>query len=461
MSDLTPRQSGRPLLWDEVILDLQDLLTDVQMPVYIVGGAVRDAYLHRPIKDIDLVTPGDSLGLTRQIANRMNGDYFPLDPERGVGRALVPRAGSLLTVDVAQFRGANLLEDLQDRDFTLNAMAVNLHGDLQRLIDPLNAEQDITQKLLRRCSPHALTHDPIRTLRAVRQSLQFSFRIEPETIADIRAAAPLLKWSSPERIRDEIINILAMSKAAAALRIMERFDLTSASLPPIGIDNLAVSRVERLHEILAVISPKRTEDTAASFDLGMFAIQLDRYRAKLQEHVDFTWANDRPHRALLALAALLRQHAKADVEQYAETIRLSNAERQRLLMVTQNHSPTEALTPLVLHRFWRKMGAAGVDICLVMLADYLAQASIELNQDAWLEEIERARVLLEAYYEQHDRIVEPPVLLNGEELITALSLRPGPRIGKLLDAIREAQVTGEVLTAADALNFARVWLNQS
>src|SRR5262245_54760452 len=133
MSDLSPRQPLRPLMWPDIIFQLKEFLADTQDEIYIVGGAVRDALLHRPLKDIDLATSGDGLKLARRIANYFDGDFFALDSERDVGRALVNTPDGLLMFDVARFRGDGLHNDLRDRDFTLNAMAVDIHGDLSFL----------------------------------------------------------------------------------------------------------------------------------------------------------------------------------------------------------------------------------------------------------------------------------------------------------------------------------------
>src|SRR5215471_1566347 len=130
MNDLSPRQPVRPLLWPNIVLDLQKFLADMTDEIYIVGGAVRDALLHRPLKDIDLATSSDGMKLARKIANEFDGDYFALDSERDVGRALVDTPDGRLMFDVAHFRGSGLLADLTDRDFTINAMAVDLRGDL-------------------------------------------------------------------------------------------------------------------------------------------------------------------------------------------------------------------------------------------------------------------------------------------------------------------------------------------
>src|SRR6185369_5338691 len=201
MMDIAPRQPHRPLLWPDILLDIQEFLADVSDEIYIVGGAVRDALLHRPLHDIDLATSGHAIQIARQIANHFKGDFFVLDGDRDVGRALLNLPDGRLMLDVARFRGASLVDDLSDRDFTLNALAVDVKADLSLLIDPLNGEEDIKKHLLRRCSDHALSDDPIRALRAVRQSSQLNMHIEADTLLDIKASVGIINESSPERIR--------------------------------------------------------------------------------------------------------------------------------------------------------------------------------------------------------------------------------------------------------------------
>src|SRR5690606_23960871 len=115
----------------------------------------------------------------------------------------------LLVFDVASLRGPDLLADLSDRDFTLNAMAVDLNGDLGMLIDPLGGENDSIGRMIRQCGPDSLPSDPLRALRAVRQSVQLGARIEKETLAAGRSVVPRLRDVSPERVRDEFFRILA------------------------------------------------------------------------------------------------------------------------------------------------------------------------------------------------------------------------------------------------------------
>ncbi len=484
MSDaVTPRAPKRPLIWPDVVLDLQDVLHDIEFSVYIVGGAVRDAYLHRPIKDLDLAVPHDSIALARTIANRCNGDIFVMDAERGVARVLLdtPHSDQKLTIDVAQFRGDSLLADLHDRDFTSNAMAVDLQGDLSLLIDPLRGMEDIDAKRLRACTIHAIADDPIRGLRAVRQSVQLDFRIEADTLRALRAEKVQLTTTSWERIRDEFVTMLALPQPARALRVADTLGLLEIIVPEItalherGNWEHTLQVVNYLGQIAEVFSPKRSDSVTASFAIGMFAIQVSPLRDDLFAHVNALWANNRAHRVILILGALLHEcslasaetadaiarHSAELAEERASTLRLSNDEKQRLTtMIRHIHrvQQIDEMTPLAIHRFWHELGASGIDVCLLALADYLGTVGVEVDQDRWLVLIDRVRVLLDAYFVRYDALVAPSLLVDGELLKRELALKPSPLIGELLTVIREAQIMDSVHTVADALALARDFL---
>jgi tRNA nucleotidyltransferase/poly(A) polymerase len=469
----------RVLAWDDVVYDLQALLQHEDSPVYIVGGAVRDAFMRRPLKDIDLVTPTGGIKLARKIANALRGDFYALDPERDVGRALVELPRGKLTFDVAAFRAADIEADLRDRDFTINAMAVDIRGDLNAIIDPTGGERDLIAKILRRCGDTAIMNDPIRALRGVRQSVKFGLRIEPGTLRDMRTAAPHLLENSPERLRDEFMQLLDVEKPDTALRVADALGLLTLTVPEIASIRaqpgsgvvadglaLAVNAVGVLNQIMIVISPRRTDETAAQFTFGMLVMGVDIFRKPLQDHIAVMYPNERTHRALLMLAALLWSIDATRIEARATALRLSNAEKERWVLMVRQAKRFEALwgytpTPTDIYRYWRDTGSAGIDIILLTLAHYLAREGLLIDQDAWLHIVETARVLLDAYFMQRDLLVEPPVLLDGRELMTALGLKSGKHIGELLEAIREMQVEGMIRSQDDALTFARQRISQN
>src|SRR5438552_19164407 len=104
------------LAWPPIVEALQPILRESGSPLYLVGGAVRDAFLRRPLHDLDFATADDGRRLAKRIADHFHGAYYPLDAERGVGRAIVEFEGQRYVTDVAKFRGASLAYDLPGRD---------------------------------------------------------------------------------------------------------------------------------------------------------------------------------------------------------------------------------------------------------------------------------------------------------------------------------------------------------
>jgi tRNA nucleotidyltransferase/poly(A) polymerase len=509
-----PIAAGRVLTWPPIIEVLRDLIAAqrprrLNGPIYLVGGVVRDAYLGRAARDIDLATPGDGQPIARTIANALDGAYYPLDSERGVGRALIDYEGEHYTLDVSRFRGESLLDDLTARDFTLNALAVRLDGDgdLNAIYDPTGGLADLHQKRLRRCSPDSIPSDPIRSLRAVRQSVDLKFMIAPDTRADLHTAR--LDTITPERIRDEFFRLLDGAQPHAALRALDSLGLLAQIVPEVAtmrgvaqspphvydVWEHTLKVVENLDRVLAVISPRRTDATAADAMLGMVVFKLDRHRKHLQSHLAKNWPSGRTARALLMFTTLLHDSGKPPtlqvvdghnrfprhdevggdlVRERAAALRLSNDEIERAALVVRGHmqpgylywgnmtatmaapEPTQVtVPPRAIHRFWRTYRKAGIDVCLVALADFLSVTRAEWELRTWLGYLAIVDTLLDAYFNQRHTLIAPTPLLDGNQLMQALDLQPGPTIGYLLPQLLEAQAVGEITTRTEAVELAR------
>jgi tRNA nucleotidyltransferase/poly(A) polymerase len=488
----------RPLHWSDLVYQLQELLTNDE--VYLVGGIIRDVYLGRPIHDIDLVSAEDGRPIARRIANALGGDYYALDSERGVGRALIDWQNKSWTVDVAQFRGADLAEDLADRDFTINAMAVDLQ-DLDRLLDPLHGEDDLVARLVRLCSPESITHDPVRALRAIRISIELQLRLTPEAKNAIRQDGRLLKQVSDERIRDEFWKILGGKKPMSALILLESLDLLALILPETSLlKELTQSPphlfdawrhtlhvVDFMGRILQSIGEERTDATAANFALGMIAYSFADLRPQLQQHLRQPWPNERSHRALLIFAALAHDtgkpltHSEGDdgrihfygheyasetvVKQWGRLMALSNDEIVRLQAIVRHHMrplqlslQSTSLSRRAQYRFWREAGVAGIDVCLLTMADYLGKRGGKVEQQEWIDYLQMIHTLLEGYYRQSETLVNITPLVDGNTLMSRLELSPGPVVGQLIAALHEAQALQQIQSPEEALTWAKVWL---
>jgi poly(A) polymerase len=474
------------------------------VPIYLVGGAVRDALLNRQSYDLDFATGGDAMKIARKLADELGAAYFPLDPMRKVAR-LILKPGernssewmSPIRVDFSAYQGANLISDLEGRDFTINAMAVEVH-QLQTLVDPTGGAADLVAKRLRSCSPGSFLDDPVRILRAVRFSVDLGLKIEPETFQQMREATAQLTRISPERIRDELFRILVNPHPGTSLRILDKLNVLEYFLPevcmlkeveqpqPHVMDawNHTLDVLNRLERLLDVLSLGYSPDKSENLIMGLVVLQIGRYRQQLAEHLSNALNADRPHRGLLFLAGLLHDVGKKTtqtvdaggknsfighdqigskmVEKRGQALKLSNLEIDRLVSIVKHHMrpsllshPEESPSRKSIYHFFRDTGAAGVDICILSLADMLATYGPTLPQDRWVKHLEVVRSLMGAWWEDKEERVFPATIINGDELMEALNLSPGPYVGYLLESIREAQINHEIHDPQEAISLAR------
>lgn len=472
------------------------------VPAYLAGGAVRDALLGRPIHDMDFVLFGDVLQVSRRIADRIGAAYYPLDEERKTARlVLISPDGSRQILDFSAPRGEDLESDLRARDFSVNAMAVDiLHP--QELLDPLGGALDLRQRLLRATSRRSLRDDPVRVLRGIRMAAEFNLRILPETRELMREASGLLYKISPERLRDELFRIFAAPRPGASIQALDMLAALEHVLPELipmkGVEQSephvsdvwrhSLDTLHKIEAIIQVLSPAYNPDLANNLLMGMAVLRLGKYRQKIGEHLAFSLSGDRTVEDLLRFAAVYHDTGKPQTQTVGENgrirffnhedasermitkraraLRLSNVEVDHLARIVRNH-----LRPVLLantgqmpsrravYRFFRDTGPAGVDVCLLSLADVLATYGPALPADVWTRHLDVVGVLLEAWWDRPQEVVAPPQIINGSDLIEETGIAPGPQLGRVLSAVREAQAEGKITTREEALAFARRLLN--
>ncbi len=459
---------------------------------YLVGGAIRDSILGRPVLDIDIVLRGCGVEAARKVADSLGAAFYTLDAERGIGRVILVREGARYTLDFAALRGTSIEEDLALRDFTVNAIAVPL-TDPARPIDPLGGERDTRDGLLRACSPRSIGEDPVRAIRAIRLATQLGFRIEKQTKEQARSGAAMLGRVSAERIRDEFFRILAGRKVAAAVHSLESLGLLRAILPetaglaetaPAGLAGGGVwehtlAALEKFETVSDVLAREPGADRAADPAMGLARARLGRFRPALAEHLGRPLSDERPLRGLVFLAAILHDAAKPETRSVnalgevhflgheqlgaewalhrAAALRFSRDESEYVANIVRNHmrplllQSSPPVTRRAVFRFFRGTGPCGIAVGLFFLADTLAIHGSEGTQVNWQNAVETVHSLLEGYFERPSEMIRPAPLLTGDDLIREFGLSPGPQIGELLDALREAQAAGEVGSREEAV----------
>jgi len=197
-----------------VIEPAKDVLTGEE--AYVVGGAVRDELLHRPVLDIDIAC-AEPERAARAFAKRVGGAPFPLSERHGAWRVVLEDER---TVDFTPLR-EGIEQDLATRDFTINAIARPLQGG--DLVDPFEGQSDLEAHIVRAVSDAVFEQDPLRLLRAVRQEDELAFRIEPRTEGLIREHVGLVTRPAGERILGELCRLSAAGyRRLAELGLLDR-----------------------------------------------------------------------------------------------------------------------------------------------------------------------------------------------------------------------------------------------
>ncbi len=467
-------------------------------PVYLVGGAVRDALLGRVSHDFDFVVPRNAVSLTFRVANTMGAPAYVLDGQRDTGRIVLPLAETML--DIARYRGSDLFADLRDRDFTINSLAMPATARTsEAIIDPTGGLADLKAGRIRLTHAGALQDDSVRTLRAVRLAADMGYYITPETETAVRAAAPLLHEASPERVRDELLKIMQTRAVEQALLQMEDLGLLAVVLPeaaalapvpqsPPHHEPVLQHTISVLRWLVRLEDALFAEDTAvelfADFCLASARTTLNAHREALNGHLARAIDGGVDGRVILRLAALFHDVGKPATMSVDETDRYRffghaevgaslTAQRLRALSFSNDaiaqtqRIVSEHMRPLMLvqslgarpsrraaFRYFKATGVNGLDVGLLALADHLATHDGPGEESSWHELLGLVDALFTSYFNHHDEAVKLPMLVNGRDLMQHLNLPPGPEIGRLLSLIEEYQAAGELETRQEALLFA-------
>jgi len=479
-----------------LLTKVSNFLAEQNIQSYVVGGFVRDVLLGRDTADIDIALATDALEIAPKLATAIGGRYVLLDKVNKVGRVVLANEEAPLTkgqwqIDLSTFKD-KIEHDLARRDFTIDAIAIDLsrlgknYADIQ-LIDPFNGLDDLRRGVIRTVAETAFEVDGARLLRAVRLAAELGFSIDNETEALIRASSHLIAGVAGERVRGELLRLLAIPQAGQLLPYFDELGLLLAMIPELAQTKGAKQPKEHFwdvfdHSIQTVV--------AVDFVLRQGTWQYANeevlvsipWSPRLAQHFDSEVSSGSTRRLLLKLAALLHDiakpqtktidangrmrflgHAKegaAIVVNILEKLRFSGKEIKLVEIMVRHHlrpaqmSHNGLPSHKALYRYFRDTGDSGIDILFLNLADHLATRGPHLNLAQWQEHTQRVEYILTQRF-QEERLITPPKLVNGHDLINIFGLSPGPKIGEILESVREAQASGEVTTRQEALSYIR------
>lgn len=450
---------------------------------WLVGGAVRDRLLGRDTVDVDVVVDGDPERAARAVSRAARrAACFALSKDFGTWRVVAREHA--WQVDLEPMRGQSIEQDLELRDFTINAIAEPIAGGAP--IDPLGGIADLRARRLRMAAPNAFAEDPLRVLRLVRLALELELEVDADTLRRAREHALGLRHVSPERVFVELRRIIAAPRVRNGLAMLDAIGATPVVLPE--LDALRGVQQSRFHHLDVYGHTLEVLDRTVELTTGApqeelaacIAGQREQVAALLAEPL----ADELTRGDALRWGALLHDAAKPLTRAVRPTdgrvtfiahdvigaelarelltrLRASERLRAHVAALVRNHlrlgflvHEPQPLDRRSVYAYLRACEPEEVDVTLLSVADRLGTRG-DRSEEAVGAHLELARgVLADALRWRANGPPKP--LLRGDELARELGIAPGPRVGELLDELAAAQYAGEITTRAEALARARL-----
>lgn len=471
-----------------ILTKLSPVCASTGCRAYLVGGFVRDWLMGKDTCDLDIAVGGDALSIAQEAAELVDGRYVMLDEENRVGRVVVSGNEMPWHIDITSY-GNDIKHDLLRRDFTINAMALDLVdfvNDNITLLDPTGGEEDLKKGLLRQVSNNIFDVDPSRLMRAVRLARELNLEIEPVTENNIRHSGDLIHLVPGEKVREELLKILALPFAANSIRYLDDISLLCRIIPEMaelkGVKQPGKHYWDVFDHSLEAIAALEFILRESDWVYGRDDLRDDvPWSGEIEHHFNTIIGGGSSRRVLLKLGLLLHDiakpvtrtfecdrirflgHAKqgaATAVSIMERLRFSTREIKYVEKLIYHHlhpaqmSAQGLPTKKAIFRYFRDTEGAGIDIIYLALADYLAVAGPRVDIDEWNMHIEHVKYIMDIHKEMESKIT-PARLITGDDIIREFKLSPGRKIGRLLVLVSEAQATGEIRTREEAIRFIR------
>ena len=456
--------------------------------VYAVGGFARDLLLKRKYNDIDLTVNKNALRYSKKIAMAFKSKLITLDEANETYR-IIFKDNVVTNIDISLLDGKTIEEDLQNRDFTVNAIAFNLKNfenfKKHVILPSKDTLKDLKSKTLNAISDKSFQSDPLRMLRAFRFVAEFNFKFSRKLLQQIKQNAKLISTVASERIKNEFFRVLAVKNAVVLVEEMDKCGLLAELFPEIkkmkkarkkyyyhkgGLFQHSFETMESAENILNNLKkyfPSNFVDIQKHFDDShLFSENVTR--AGLLKFTALFHDNAKPETASFENGKMrFFEHEKRGAKKMKEImspLKCGKKDIEFAVFLAKHHMRPSTLTrnnivtKKASLKFFRDIGDNTPDLLILSMSDWYSYKPLKVFSSKELKFQEKSvRNLLEYYYELKN--AKPlPKIIDGNIIMKKLNLKPGPWIGELLKIIVDAHQKCKVSNTAEALELVKAKL---
>ena len=456
---------------------------------YLVGGMVRDFFLEKKSTDRDIAIKGAE-NFAKNLAEKYDATFITLDSENKIYRVVLKDKENYL--DISELRGERIEDDLLQRDFTINAIAYDLKTE--KFIDVTGGIEDIKNKKLRAISEENFVEDPLRILRAYRFMATLGFELDGNLEQMLVKHKDLITKPAKERIQDEVMKLFGGRGQYTSITLLKMLDdgILELIFPCVKeikkVPSNSHHHLDLIHHLIETVR--------------QIEIQYENFNGEILEHLNQIDFGGYPRINHLKLAGFLHDIGKPSswtledsvgecvwrvsdkvdypkdkpyrhrfikhdlegeelVKPLLKDLKFSNKQIEYISSMIRYHiypsnvivSPN--LDNKVMMRYIRKMEENVIDNIVIAKADRLSAQGPDVTKEMTENNLNGLQKLLDFYIEIKPTLRPLPKLLNGNEIMEILNIKQSPKLGDIINQLKEAQLNEEINTREEAVKFVK------